>query len=397
MGPSPVCYPLPDSKSPELCLDHPTPEECITIWTNTSTAWKDSLTFPAFMKESLFLTTVPLAKDSGMTNWILVDKNLPPGQRPILCSCESFRKRSLVSDTDGNVSDTIIHGIASVFCQVSYRGRGYAARMMKELAEVLRHWQTDSNRCVGSILYSDIGKSYYSTFGWHSTPTNSHLVFQPSKSPTQLLARLIPEKDLAQLCKKDELMIRKDMATPAKRMRKCVSVIPDLDHMLWHIRKEDFGCDFLFGKVPFAKGAIAGQPGNQIWVIWTHRYYSHPDSSVGDNTLYILRLVFENADMDSNSNSYLDLEKKAALRSDQVDNLRAILEAARDEAAHWKLDDVKLWHPTPAVQKMIVQSGIEYSAVERDEDSISCGLWYNENDDEGIAIEWINNEHYAWC
>lgn len=386
---------LPDSSSPNLYLSHPTPEECVKIWTSTSASWKDSLTLPVYLEESLYLTTVPLAKNNGMTTWILVDKNLLPNERPILCSCESFRKRSLTSDANGNVEENIVHGIASVFCPPEYRGRGYAVRHMKEMAKVLRSWQSEQGRCVGSVLYSDIGKSYYANLGWHPNPTNSHVVFQPSKSPKPPLAKEVVEGDLAKLCEKDEMMIRKAMAAPAGvGMR--LTIVPDLDHMLWHIRKEDFATEKLFGKAAQAKGAIAGPPGRQVWAIWTHRYYGHLDAEPSNNVLYILRLVVEGGCAREISSAE-EKEQHTAMQDEQISYLKAVLQAAQAEAAEWRLGHVELWDPTPLVQDMITQSGIEHFAVEREEDSIACGLWYDENGGVGSAPQWLNNEHYAWC
>jgi len=152
--------------SRDLVLRHPTPDECVKIWTATSAFWADSLPLSIYLEESESLTTIPLAKDGNMTTWILVKKKLPPDQRPILCSCETFRKQSLTSDARGNVTQNIVHGIASVFCPPEYRRRGYAARMLKELANVLPTWQLESEcQCVGNIIYSDIGKSYYANLG----------------------------------------------------------------------------------------------------------------------------------------------------------------------------------------------------------------------------------------
>ena len=108
---------LPDSSSPDLHLAHPTPNECLEIWKATYSSWGDALDLPIYLKESQFLTTIPLAKDG-------VDKDLPEDKRPILCSCESFFKRGLLSDPSGRVEDVIIQGIASVFCPEEYRGRG---------------------------------------------------------------------------------------------------------------------------------------------------------------------------------------------------------------------------------------------------------------------------------
>jgi len=389
---------LPDSLSSDLCLAHPTADECVTIWNNTSASWKDSLTVSLYLKESLFLTTVPLAKDGGMTTWILVDKNLLPDQRTILCSCESFRKRSITSTPNGKVSDAIVHGIASVFCAPELRARGYATRMLRELAKVLHDWQSEHAKCVGSILYSDIGKTYYSNLGWHPNLTNFHVVFQPWKKSDQPLgiAHAIAADSLAELCFRDEAMIRRDLAAPAEGSSLRMTIVPDLDHMLWHIRKEEFVCDLLFGKVPHAIGAIAGPPGSQVWVIWTHRYYEHPDANSTENTLYILRLVIENHNIERNFSS--DAAKVLSDNNDEtVGYLTAVLQAAQAEATEWGLDQVKLWDPIPAVQELIAQSGIDHSVVEREEESIASGLWYDDNGEASVAPLWINNEHFAWC
>jgi hypothetical protein len=206
---------LPDSKSPDLHLSHPTPNECVKISTNNSDSWRDSLTRPVFLQESLFLATVPLAKDGGMTTWILVEKNLPQDHRPIFCSCETFLKRSLMSDADGKIEEVIVHGIASVFCPLGYRRRGYAARHMTEVAKALRTWQSDQGKVAGSVLYSDIGKTYYAKLGWQPNPTNWHVEFPPMNIPKSPLTQELVEDDLAELCKRDEAIIRAAMATPA--------------------------------------------------------------------------------------------------------------------------------------------------------------------------------------
>ncbi|KAE8369362.1 hypothetical protein BDV27DRAFT_121156 [Aspergillus caelatus] len=114
--------------------------------------------------------TVPLARDGGMTQWVLVEKAAAPGKRLLLSSCETFYKRSWICDRNGNVASVITHGIASVYTDSRYRGRGYASRLMNELARVLPTWQIDQSeqvKCVASVLFSDIGRGYYRRLGWH--------------------------------------------------------------------------------------------------------------------------------------------------------------------------------------------------------------------------------------
>ncbi|RYP86817.1 hypothetical protein DL769_000662 [Monosporascus sp. CRB-8-3] len=398
MGPT---IELPGSESPDLHLSQPTPEECTQIWSNTAASWKDSLTIPMYLVEAQYLTTVPLAKDGGMTTWVLVDKKLLPNQRQVFCSCESFRKRSLTSDERGNIEEGLVHGIASVFCPSEYRGRGYGTRHMKELAKILHGWQSEYGKSIGSVLYSDIGKEYYTRLGWLPNPRNGHFVFPSVKMEKPALAQLVPESGLEALCLRDEAMVCKAMATPSTA-RKRVVILPDLDHMLWHIRKEDFVTNHIFGKKAEAKGAIAGSPGKQVWAVWVHRYYGHPDhpdeeEEDGGNVLYILRLVVEGDDT-ANKPHEGQLPPSTDAYVGQAAALKAVLQAAQAEAAEWRLDHVELWEPSPLVQSLLGQSGLDATRVERQERSIASALWFKEDGDAvDEAPVWVNNEHYAWC
>lgn len=81
---------------------------------------------------------------------------------------------------------------------------------------------------------------------------------------------------------------------------------------------------------------------------------------------------------------------------EQVRLLKAIVQAAQAEAAEWKLGIVKLCDPSPLVLDLLVQSGVEYTVTDRQDDSIASLLWYDQ--DGGInktLPHWVNNEHYA--
>ncbi|CAE7185872.1 hypothetical protein P3342_008449 [Pyrenophora teres f. teres] len=388
---------LPSSSSPDLVLRHPTPEECVIIWKNVSAAWIDSLTPSLYLEEALYLTSVPLARDGGLTSWILVHKDQAPGERHILCCCESFNKRSLTSDSNGTVSKNIVHGLASVFCAAPYRRRGYASRMMSELAKVLYTWQTENLPCVASTLYSDIGREYYAQLGWYPNATNLHVEIQPEAISWPSIAKPVIEEDLEGLCRRDEVLVRSRMAVPTKETKTRFTVIPDLDHMSWHMAKDTFACNHLFGKLPTTKGAIAGPPGNQMWVYWEHRYYSRHDVEPKNNALYILRLVLEVDETATRLPSDASKRPAADVYEEQVASLKAIVQAAQAEASEWKLDVVKLWDPSPLVSELLARTGIKHTVVERQEGSIASLLWYGA--DGSITKDaplWVNNEHYAW-
>lgn len=379
---------LPDARSPVLHLTHPTAGECQTVWKLSSLAWTDALSLPQYLEESAYLTTVPLAKDGAMTNWILTDKGLPPDQRPIFCSCETFRKRAFISDKDGNLSEKIIHGVASVFCDPVLRSRGYGSRLMRELAEILRTFQAETTKSIGSVLYSDIGKKFYADLGWHPFPINTHVELEPSAAPEGPRATQLLSGDLERLCEEDEAMIRKELTSTPLNGKIRMMLVPDLDHMLWHHKKEEFVCEKLFGKQPRIKGAIVGQHHNRMWAIWTHRFYGPPGSASSENTLYILRLVIENQATKSTND---------ADRERQVEQMRAVLQAAQDEAAEWKLHRVMMWDPTPLVLDLVGQTGIRHHRIERDQEGIASLLWYGEGSGKEDTLEWLGNEKYGWC
>ncbi|KAF6231617.1 hypothetical protein HO173_010149 [Letharia columbiana] len=380
---------LPEARSPVLHLSHPTAGECQTVWKLSSLAWTDALSLPQYLEESAYLTTVPLAKDGVMTNWILTDKTLPPDQRPILCSCETFRKRTFLSDTGGNLSENIIHGVASVFCDPVLRRRGYGSRLMRELAEILRTFQAETTKSIGSVLYSDIGKKFYADLGWHPFPINTHIELDPSAAPDAPRATQLLPGNLERLCEEDEAMIRKELTSTSTTGKTRMVLVPDLDHMLWHHKKEEFVCEKLFGKKPQIKGAIVGQAGNRVWAIWTHRFYGDPESASSENTLYILRLVIEN----QATTGIRDAEQSER----QVEQMKAILQAAQGEAAEWKLHRVMMWDPTPLVLELVGRTRIQHRRIEREHEGIASLLWYGEGSGKEDTLEWLGNEKYGWC
>ena len=102
-----------------------------------------------------------------------------------------------------------------------------------------------------------------SYIGWIPNSTSSHVIFPVAKLSKPSLAEQISEDDLAQLCTRDEAMVRRTMSAPADVKRR-LTIVPNLDHISWHIRKEDFATNYHFGEIPKAKGAIAGHPGAQV-------------------------------------------------------------------------------------------------------------------------------------
>jgi hypothetical protein len=364
----------PSSDSPELILAHPTEKELQHIYNLTFSSWCDALTHLQYLEESNLLSTAPLAKNGGLRVWILTTSMMSPDERPILCSCETFKKRALYDAENGNrekgVEEKIIYGIASVFTNPVSRGKGYAPRMLRALSDILRQEED----CVGSILYSDIGPDYYAKLDWIPATRNTQFEIPAKDNVEPVEGELVTSERLKRLCTIDEKVIRAELANDEASGKK-MAVIPDLQHMQWHHAKEEFVCQTLFGKVPHAKGAITGTPGERIWVIWMHRYYSDPGTVPNDNRLYVLRLVIEDLQAEGNRT-----------------HLENVLKMAQREASDWSLGKVVVWDPQPVVVSWLRDSSVEYRFVERKEDAIASLNWTGEGE-----VEWVRNEMYAWC
>lgn len=400
---------LPDAKSPDLCLANPTPEERLAIWTANSNEWRGVLPVDAYLQREQHLLSAPLARDGGITHWILVSKDELPNTRAILASCESLRKPALISK-DGSVKPVLTHGIGSVFCDPKYRGKGYAGRMMQEVGKKLRTWQVDpmmpGHEEIGfSILYSDIGKSFYSSHGWHSFPSTHISLPLASTSENGAFsgqvdsasATHLRNEDLPDLCAADMRMIQKQLKN-AKGEKFHVALVPDIDAISWHHAREEFVCPRVFsGKTPSIRGAIAGEPGHRIWAIWTRSYYS-PLGPNSDNTLHILRLVIED-ELAPSSFSKLTggPSYDEGILQTKAGQLKAILEVAKSEAKDWATRHVELWNPSDYVKMLVDRTGLEHSKVEREKESIASLMWYGEGKGGANDIVWLSNEKYGWC
>jgi hypothetical protein len=150
---------LPDRNSPELHLVVATPEEILAQQHANSGEWRGALPLAAYLRREELLVDQTLTRDGGLTAWSLVYQ--PAGSdekdRKVLCGCETIKKRALVASAN-TVEAVTAHGVCSVFCPPENRGKGYAGRMIADLGEKLRTWQSNGQDNLFSVLWSDIGK-----------------------------------------------------------------------------------------------------------------------------------------------------------------------------------------------------------------------------------------------
>ncbi|KAK0643812.1 hypothetical protein B0T16DRAFT_189189 [Cercophora newfieldiana] len=387
----------PPSVPGTFILTRPTDAERRRTWSLTHPLWGPALRHEDYVEREVYLTTVPLAKEGGLSQWILTDPSLPPNERPILSSCETLRKRAIRARPDGSVEDGIAHGIGAVFTDAQYRGRGYANRLMRELGLRLRTWQGESKRrnsnpdeVFCSVLYSDIGKTFYAKLGWAPYPS-SHVAFPPVSGAESGLApqdgyrgakaRPIGYHELAELCCADERLLRERVARTARESgRTAVALLPDLDQILWHLMREDYMMKRIFGRTPSVRGAVYGEKGRRVWAVWTRAYYGGLEKREG-NTLHLLRVVVE--------------DEEGMEEREVVEGFTEIVRIAQCEATEWCLQECQMWNPTGLLRRVVEGCGLECAFVEREGESIASLMWYGEGTTEGV--EWVANEKFGWC
>jgi hypothetical protein len=81
---------------------------------------------------------------------------------------------------------------------------------------------------------------------------------------------------------------------------------------------------------------INGSPGQRIWIIWSHRYNSDLTRLPNENTLYVLILVLEDPNYESNG-----AQPEEGLKM------------AQGETKAWELGKVVMWNPKPEIMKLI--------------------------------------------
>ncbi|KKY14343.1 putative gnat family acetyltransferase [Phaeomoniella chlamydospora] len=416
---------LPSSDSSHLILSPATVAEQVQAWKINEPAWRGIFSTEQYLARERHLSQQRLTKDGQITYWILTTADGKPDQRPIYSACESFRKIGLVVRPGSkHVEEVIAHGVGSVFCRPEYRGRGYAGRMMKELAQKMdQGWQQPSGHPPSfSILYSDIGQKFYNDFGWKPYPS-THITFDPisEETYTETVKRLdlpapidITTSDLEpEICPRDVDQMKERILSLAEKSndpaKTFIAIRPDYEHISWHHAREEFHALATQQDFPKIKGAAVpsyhSSSSSSVLpptLIWTRSYGSTPDHFI----LNALRLIHPSSSSSSSSSrSHSDLKAITSLL------LRAQLEAERSG-----MKAFEIWSPSKiTIQAASILKGFEEEehdphldiVIKREKESICSLRWIgggdddDDDDDDGDKgtqeIVWIGNEKYAWC
>lgn len=381
---------LPNRNSEEVYLDIATQEELQAQQVVNSIEWRGALDHETYLRREEHLANLDLTKDGALQGWVLVHHPHDSFRRQVLCGCETYRKRALVS-RNGAVEEVVCYGVGSVFCPPDFRGKGYAGRMMNDLGKKLRVWQTENiKKPLFSILFSDIGKQFYAKSGWQAFPSSHVSLSSASSTPRNLPAvSLLKASDIGELCMLDEKLVRRRMA---KSNGSAVALIPNIATVSWHHAREEFVAKELFNKNPIIKGAVSGEVGSRVWCYWT-RVWTGPNEDA-PNTLHILRLVVEDesfADFSAASEAdVLKIKDSSTARS-----IAAVFAAAQTQAAQWDMGEVMLWNPTSTTLAAARMLDAKAVVEHRENESIAAMNWYG--DGSWQSVDWICNEKYGWC
>lgn len=374
----------PDADSSSLTLVVATPIEHVQTTHLNAEEWRGCLTAEQYFAREDILHKTDLTRKGGITCWILTSKSLPrnaDGSRPIFASCETILFHAYVA-RDGHLDRIQAHGIGTVYTPAEHRGKGYAGRMMTDLGPMLETWQQIPRvNNVFSVLFSDIGPTYYTRFGWKVYPSD-HVYLSPLDQDSYKAAKVnlptvrdLTTMDLAGIPAighlQDELR-SKSTADPGTTY---CAILPSVEHLAWHHAREEFVCQSLVKQVPKVKGAIHESTG--LALIWSRVFAETP----ADWQLHILHTVIPHEIQDHG-------EAERAMS--------ALLLRAQFEAYSWgMLGGVEIWDPPSLVVSSATHLGQgRCDVVERHMESLCSLRWAGNCQDQPV---WISKQKYTWC
>ncbi|WVQ68157.1 uncharacterized protein L199_006363 [Kwoniella botswanensis] len=139
----------------------------------------------------------PWGSNDKLLTWVLVRKDDLEGE--IYAGCETYLRKGFIKRKGSHiVEDTHLYGIASVVTPKQHLRNGYATRLLSSLHHELSslpspYSSTTSDipllRAVGSILWSDVGSTFYSRCS--SSEERKGWVVRDSQN-TQLIWKILP-------------------------------------------------------------------------------------------------------------------------------------------------------------------------------------------------------------
>ncbi|KAL1838547.1 hypothetical protein VTJ49DRAFT_2545 [Mycothermus thermophilus] len=371
----------------DVVFTEATPHQRILSWTLNGASWAGNMTLDQHIGRETALSEAALSANGGTTYFILHPRDDP---ETIVSACEVTRKRACVlSGEDGGNQprEVTAYGIASVFTNPRFRGRGMASHMLRKVQEFV----DNELKAEFGALYSDIGREYYTRLGWRDWRTPQLLLTLSEakrdggggSSATLSANGSVPiyEEDVRKLAKEDIQRVKDSLIASAKRGnggdKTRIAFLPHTEQFLWHFTRDRYMCKVLAGREVVNRGAKT--PDSSAWVLWDH--------DLRERKLKVLRLVEDTAGTNSD-------DKRRA-------DVKTLLRAAVAEAADWGLPKVSVWSPSGVTATAAadlwceLQPRVQVALEERMDGSIPSLRWKEDKPVDDVI--WEANEYYAWC
>ncbi|OWZ14299.1 hypothetical protein PHMEG_00012242 [Phytophthora megakarya] len=313
---------------------------------------------------ALYWALVDQAEDSSTT-----DEGLVAGRDLLYCHCKTMRFDCVYRRSNGAIERGYSYGISSVYTLPAFRKRGLAGFFLTEVAKQL---ETLPKPLI-SVLYSDVGPSFYDKLGWKCHPSNMATleVAHPrdiKASDTAIeMETLTLDEELAKFLESDNARLVEELSNNFQK-REAFVVLPTRDSLEWQfINGTHYARVAGFDELPSRCGVKVN---DNAFVLWWH--------NLKESTLYVSHARFP----DSGDNA-------TAIT-------RALLEAAMQEARKFKLTKVVLWDPPSGLLRDEVRSLVEIEVAKR-QLSLSSAMVFGRGTNEKPSLPyWFSNEKYAW-
>ncbi|EHA46378.1 hypothetical protein MGG_02658 [Pyricularia oryzae 70-15] len=382
MGDMDLGIPMPTA-SLDVVFAEATPEQAIIFRKLNSDSWSKPLTLAQYMEAGELLSHTELARNGSIKFWVLHKKSDP---LEVVAGCETVRKTVFIREprlpgtTDAekpvSIEETTAFGVASVFTNPNYRRLGMANFLLRKLQEVM-----DKQSAACSVLYSDIGKLYYTNMGWNVFPhqeasltlLNEGKKLDPESCCT-IKTRWLALDEIRQLCDLD-------IADLKQRLQNCpadgkihLAFSPNFAQLEQQFAAEETFLKLHMNTEVERRGATTLD--GKSWITWVHKHKRQ--------RLVVLRIVTTSPESEAR----------------RVEHIWALLNAAVAEASLTGLKSVIVWNPDEATTSGIkatsnaYENDIKVVFTERD-GSIPSFRWQKDLNTSNTV--WDDNYYYCWC
>lgn len=297
------------------------------------------LSLPVYLKREEMLAKQPFAKD--LRCYCLFK------DAEILSSCEVYKRRGLFKSPGKQLEMKDVYSIASVFTPVIHRGQGYASKMMTLLKDEL----TKLN-AFASTLYSDIGETFYSRFGWAIHPSVMAKIDLTETTPVaDSQIELLRESQIKELLEENILVVKDEMEYRASK-QPVFCVEPNIESQSWLIARSKFYAEHFKSALNIDYWGI--RKGNEF-MLWMY--------------------------------DFREAELVVTMhRVSSPETFQQFISAISYEARKNEVQRICIWDPCVAAREF------KTAKITNRKDSLSSLLLFDNNSD----ILWLHNEKYAW-